>query len=155
MNKITLYLLSIIVFVILSNNEGFACSCNPSSDEPLAEQVKKAKTESNAVFTGRVVKKTEYPESGYTVVKLKIIDLWKGSHSKVITVLTGSHDGNCRYHFEVDKTYLIYAHNSSMYSSVKSLETTMCSRTQGFSDAKADINILDKSRNSQKNKKLE
>ena len=123
-------------------------------NKPLTKQVKEAERESNAVFISKVLKVTENLESGYTLVKFQIIDLRKGNHSKVITILTGIDDGNCRYRFEVDKTYLVYAHNSTMYSSLKSLKTTMCSRTKSFSDAKADVNISTKSRNSQMNKKI-
>lgn len=152
MNKIILYLLSIIVLVILSHNESFACSCVPLTDEPLVEQVRKAKNESKAVFTGTVLKVTENLESGYTIVNLKLINLWKGNLSKEITVLTGIHDGNCRYPFEVDKTYLVYARNGTMYSSLKSLETTICQRTKDFSIAKTEIKALGKSKNFKRTK---
>ena len=153
MNKIILYLFSITVLVILSSNEVFACSCIPSSDEPLAEQVKKAKIDADAVFTGKVLQITEHPEDGYISVKLEIMNLWKGNYSKEIMVSTGLNDGNCRYYFKTGETYLVYAYSTNMYSSPDILETTMCSRTRSLSGAKADIKILGKSKNFKKNKK--
>lgn len=134
--------------MILSSAETLACSCAPPVyGESLSVKVKRAKKESSAVFTGVVTQLTENREGfGYTTIKLKVIDLWKGNLSKEITVLTGLHDGNCRYPFEVNKKYLVYSDNGTMYSSSKSLETTMCTRTTIFSEAKADIKILGKSK---------
>jgi hypothetical protein len=150
MNRITPYLIIVIILVILCSGEVLACSCiEPVYDESLSVQVKRAKKESIAVFTGVVTQLTENQQGRYTTINLRVIDLWKGNLSKEITVLTGLHDGNCRYPFEVNKKYLIYSYNGTMYSPSESLETNICTRTTIFSEAKADIKILGKKRSLQ------
>lgn len=145
MNRISAYLFTILVLFILTSTDVFACSCvEPTYGESLSVQVKRAKMESDAVFTGKILAITENTEESYTTVKLKVIDSWKGNLSKEITILTGLHDGNCRYSFAVGKTYLIYGYHGSMYSSGKSLETNICTRTTLISEAKAEMKILGK-----------
>lgn len=152
MKKVIFSTLVIFALTILSSYQVFACSCLPASKKPLATQVKTAKSESDAVFTGTVLKIVEGDGYFNTQVKIKVINVWKGKLSKQITILTGNDDGFCRYHFEVGETYLVYAHMGVMGdSSERRLETTICTRTRLFSDAEADIEILGKSRRLRKN----
>ncbi len=55
MNKIILPTLSIFAFLIFTNIDAYACSCFPRGDEPLKQQVNKAKTDSQTVFSGKVL----------------------------------------------------------------------------------------------------
>ncbi len=146
MKEITLCLFSIAALIILNSNDAFACSCIYVPDAPLTKQVKEAKDTSNAVFTGKVLEVTKNTESGKRI-KLQIINLWKGKLSKEVTLLTGNDDGDCGYPFEVDKTYLVYAYRSTMYSAVESLVTTICSRTKSSEDAKKEIKVLGRGKN--------
>jgi hypothetical protein len=146
MKKITLCIVGITAFIILSANSVFACSCIRTPDVPLAKLVKEAKNKSDAVFTGKVLEVKETNENGYiyTGVELEIITFWKGNVSKKVTIITGNDSADCGYPFEVGKTYLVYAGNNASYSSVKRLETTICSRTNSLTDAKKDIKVLGK-----------
>lgn len=135
--------------MILSSNEVFACSCLRFPDAPLSKQVKEARGKSDAVFTGKVLEVTKNTEGGRSV-KLEIINSWKGNLSKEIILLTGNDDGDCGYPFEVGKTYLVYADNGTMYSSVDRLETTICSRTKSLVDAKKEIKVLGKGKTPKK-----
>lgn len=121
-------------------------------EETVKSRVKQAKKESKAVFTGKVLEIIENTDDSYITVKLKVLNSWKGKLTNEITVLTGIDDGNCRYQFEVNKTYLVYAYNGTTYSSEESFETTQCTRTTDVSEATEDIKLLDKGKNSHRSK---
>lgn len=144
MKKVYFYALSALVIMIPANTEAFACSCRPVEEKSIAAHVRDAKKESAAVFAGKVLEIIESDELFNTQVKIKVINVWKGSRSKEITIFTGRDDGMCRYDFEVGKTYLVYATKAIMSKSSGNLETTMCSRTQVYSSAKHDLRILGK-----------
>lgn len=146
MNKAQICFFVVLVIVFFAAQNALACSCIPSLNEPLETQVKQAKQESEAVFTGKVLEIVENFDDGYIRVKIEVANWWKGNLSKEIIILSGSDDGNCRYAFEVNKTYLVYAYNRNMYSSEKILETTQCTRTADISDAIKDIKLLGKSK---------
>src|SRR5688572_10665726 len=92
--KTTLYTISVVALLFLAWSEAIACSC-PDLAEPLVTKVEKEKRDSQAIFTGKVLKMTENLEEGYVSVELEVFDLWKGKLPATTTVLTGLHDGNC------------------------------------------------------------
>lgn len=140
--KFLFYAACVVGLVILLNGEGYACSCVPHEGEPLAKQVREAKTHADAVFTGEVLRISENLEEEYVSIEIRLIGLWKGNLRKKVTILTGLHDGNCRYKFRLGETYLVYASNLTMYSPTRSLSTHMCHRTAVLSEGKADIRYL-------------
>ena len=149
MKKLLLSQLFILGLMMFLHTDVFACSCETRS-EPLAEKVRKAKAESDAIFTGSVLSITENTTDEYISVELKVIEVWKGEIAQKVTVLSGLHDGNCRYPFKVGKLYLVYAHHSTMYSRVKSLSTGICTRTSVLSEAESDVRVLGKTRKPRK-----
>ncbi len=142
MNKIILSTLGIFAFLIFTNIDAYACSCFPRGDEPLKQQVNKAKNDSQTVFSGKVLEVIRKPGNFQVIVKLRVENLWKGNVSRQITVLTGADSALCGYNFEVGKSYLIYASGAD----VNNLQTNICTRTANLSEAKADIKILGKSK---------
>jgi len=140
MNKIILSTLGIFAFLIFTNIDAYACSCVLRGNEPLKQQVNRAKKDSSAVFSGKVLEVIKKPENFQVVVKLRVENLWKGNLSKEVTVLTGSDSALCGYQFEVGQSYLIYASGAD----VNNLQTNICTRTANLSAAKADIKILGK-----------
>jgi hypothetical protein len=141
MNRGFLYVICVLAFALFAQNEALACSCGFDDSKPLAVQVREAKKRSDATFTGRVLKITDNFDKQYLSVEIEVVDVWKGKLASTTTVLTGLHDGNCRFDFKVGKTYLIYARKLRMYAA-DSLSTHMCTRTELSKDAQADIRIL-------------
>lgn len=140
MNKITFYIFAVLAFLIFTNTEIYACSCFNPDNETLVQRVNKAKKDSQAVFSGRVLEVIQKPEKHQIVVKLRAEKSWKGNVSRQITIVTASDSALCGYNFEVGKSYLIYAQGSD----ANNLQTNLCTRTAGFSEAKADLKVLGK-----------
>jgi len=148
MNKIIFYTLGIFAFLIFAGIDVYACSCIPRSDETIQQQINRAKKDSQAVFSGKVLQIIRKPENHQVVVKLRVENLWKGNLSKEVTVLTGSDSALCGYQFEVGQSYLIYASGADK----NNLHTNICTRTAKFSEAKADVKALGKGRITRKGK---
>ncbi|HEX8286488.1 MAG TPA: hypothetical protein VF556_00745 [Pyrinomonadaceae bacterium] len=140
MNKIIFYIFAVLAFLIFTNTEIHACSCFNPDNETLTQKVNKAKNDSQAVFTGRVLEVIQKPEKHQIIVKLKAEKSWKGSVSRQITIVTASNSALCGYNFEVGKSYLIYAQDYG----TNNLQTNLCTRTAGVSEAKADLKVLGK-----------
>jgi hypothetical protein len=137
MNKITFYILGIFAFLVFTNTETYACSCI-QRDEPLIKQVSRAKKDSNAIFSGKVIKVTPNPEKHEVVVKFRAEKSWKGNVSRQMTISTGENSALCGYNFEVGKSYLIYASGAD----AKTLQTNLCTRTAELRAAKSDLKLL-------------
>jgi hypothetical protein len=148
MNKIILFTLGIFAFLIFTNIDVYACSCIPRSNETIQQQVNQAKTDAQAVFSGRVLQIIRKPETYQTIVKLRVENFWKGNLSKEVTVTTGSDSALCGYKFEVGQSYLIYANGVD----VDNLQTNICTRTAKFSEAKADVKVLGKGKSLRKSR---
>jgi len=142
MKKIALYLIGIFAFLIFTNIDAYACSCFPSGGEPLKQQVNRAKKDSSAVFSGRVLEVVKKPENFQVIVKFQVQSSWKGNVSKQITVTTGLDSAMCGYNFEVGESYLVYTSGAN----VKTLQTNLCTRTAKLSAAKADTKVLGKAK---------
>lgn len=131
----------LLPFLFLLPVDTLACSC-VFVDEPLSVQVEKAKTRADAVFSGKVLEIVQASRGGNIQVRLKVNQQWKATLSDEVTVATGSDSGDCGYPFRLNKTYLVYASNTTMYSSTPQLSTHICFRTGPLADAKADLDIL-------------
>ncbi len=142
MKKITLYLVGFFALLIFTTTDAYACSCIPSGGEPLKQQIAKAKKDSAAVFSGKVLEIIKKPENYQIVVKFQVQSSWKGNVSKQITVTTASDSAMCGYNFEVGESYLVYTSGAD----VKNLRTDICTRTAKLSAAKADTKLLGKAK---------
>ncbi len=142
----TLLIFGLLVFIQIN---ALGCSCDlPIPKRSLKQQVNKARKSSIAVFSGRVLEITKQPQNFYISVKLLVIDSWKGSLPKEITVTTGLGNGDCGYPFEVGESYLIYANGSDE----NKLSTNICQRTDSLLEKPQDIKILGKGKLTRKNK---
>ena len=142
MKKITFYLFGIFAFTLFSNNEVFACSCLPFDDESVTQQVNRAKKDASVVFSGKVLEVVRKPGSSSIVVKFRAEKAWKGNVSKRISLSTGADSALCGFNFEVGKSYLIYAQGTD----ANNLQTNICTRTAGLTNAKADLKALGRGR---------
>ena len=138
MKKILFYLFSVFALTLFNNTEIYACSCLPFGDESVAQQVSRAKKDSQAVFSGKVLKVVRNPEKHQITVVIKAEKSWKGTVPKKITITTASDSALCGYNFEVRQSYLIYAQGAD----AKNLQTNLCTRTARIADAKADLKAL-------------
>jgi len=117
----------------------YACSCV----EPPTVEAELNRSE--AVFAGRVVevKEQRYLNGSMTKAALfEVSQIWKGGSESQIIVHTGSGGGDCGYHFEEGKEYLVYANPSTMYGDKELLVTIICDRTNELAEAQEDLAIL-------------
>ena len=148
--KTTFYFAIIAFFLLFGAPRAFACSCL-LPEGPRSKLVAEAKQGSHAIFSGKVIKIVENPnaqkmQDQYISVELRVVEIWKGTLGKTVTIRTGANDGNCRFPFKVGQTYLVYAENSTMYSPTEMLSTGICSRTALYSKGKPDIRYLGRRR---------
>lgn len=127
-----------IVFLLLSIEVGYACSCTPPP--PASESLRQA----GAVFSGRVLQVRRVKSAGdeqgglFQVEVVFAVDTsWKGARQRVISVFTASQSAACGYNFTRGRTYLVYAADSQ-----GKLSTTICSRTKRLRDAREDLREL-------------
>lgn len=137
MKKIIFFTLMSLMFLFVSANDLFACSC-VASPNSVKQQVKDSYKNSAAIFSGEIVSIT--PKDEWTVnIKIKVTKFWKGSAlSNEIIITTSKESAMCGYNFEVGKKYLVYATGTK-----ENLSTTNCSRTAIFGD-KQEIKFLDR-----------
>jgi hypothetical protein len=140
MKKTTFIFLALSIFLLVSVEKSFACTCM-MSPEPLKKQVKTAFSDSAAIFEGEVLEVSQSTEKEFEfVVRIKISKSWKGEQTGEITITTANQSSLCGYNFEVGKKYLVYAHGSK-----ERLYVDNCSRTSGFNN-NGDIKYLKKLR---------
>lgn len=116
-----------------------ACSCIREEPSSLAEKVRKAKNEANAVLTAKVIKIQDGNDETPKIITFLVKKSLKGDLTRTIEIVTGSDDGDCGFPFQVNGTYLIYAHfykSDGFYLSRAKgdknggLATSQCSRTR-------------------------
>ena len=135
--KITIFVV-VIGILIVSQQNIFACSCElPPDKVSKSTQIKKAKKESSAVFTGKVLSVTKLDKFNLAV-KMEVKTKWKGIKETEVTIFTGRGDGDCGFSFEVGETYLIYAYKKNGGK----LGTSMCQRTALLSHSQDEIKML-------------
>ncbi|HEX8637157.1 MAG TPA: hypothetical protein VF692_03765 [Pyrinomonadaceae bacterium] len=142
MKKIAFYLFGIFAFLLFTNADVSACSCLAQGEEPLAQQVSRAKNDASVVFTGKVLEIVKKTGSSSVIVKFRAEKSWKGNVSRRISLSTGADSALCGFNFEVGKSYLIYAQGAN----AKDLQTNICTRTAALANAKADLKALGKGR---------
>ncbi len=147
MNKIIFTIFFFAFFTVLSASNVIACSCVPQGSESIETQVKEAFTNSTAVFVGEVVEVIEKPDAFSVEVKFKVVKSWKNEFEDTVSITTGRGGGDCGYHFEVGKKYLIYAGGDK-----HNLKTNICTRTSAFESNK-DVAFLNKMKKMKKIKK--
>jgi hypothetical protein len=140
--KITFCLFSVLAFLLLTKGEVSACSCLAPGEETVMQQVSRAKNDALVVFTGKVLEIVKKPGSSSVVVKFRAEKSWKGNVSRRINISTGENSALCGFNFEVGKSYLIYAQGTN----ATDLQTNICTRTAGLTNAKADLKVLGRGR---------
>jgi hypothetical protein len=136
MKKILFVSSMLFLFLTVSAEKSFACSCMAST-KPLKAQVKEAFNNSAAVFSGKALEITSKDEFEM-IVRIKVEKSWKAVLPKEIEITTAKGGSMCGYGFEVEKKYLVYAHGS-----LDALRTDNCSRTTKAFEAR-DIKYLHK-----------
>ena len=143
MKSITkLMLLTVFLSMILSGivpSAVYACSC--ARPQEANEQFSR----SQQVFSGWVLDVKEQRHMNGSLTKAALFEVsrvWKGSEESQIIIHTGSGGGDCGFHFEKNKSYLVYARPSTMYGDNELLITIICDRTSGLEQAQADLAVL-------------
>ncbi len=127
------------IMTIFISSTVYACSCA----QPLT--VEAEFTRSEAVFAGRVLEVKEQRNFNGSMTKAALFEvshIWKGGSESQIIIHTGSGGGDCGFHFEEGKEYLVYAHPSTMYGDNELLVTIICDRTNVLDQAQEDLAIL-------------
>jgi hypothetical protein len=138
--KKTLYILSPVLYLLLTPAVVHACGCfqlNPN--QTAAQAVNKARKSAQAIFSGKVVEvvqKARASSGYYLVVRFEVEKSWKEAEAHEITLTSILTD--CTYPFEVGESYLVYAHDSGRGV----LDTSVCSRTRRLKEAGEDLKIL-------------
>ncbi|CAG7625951.1 hypothetical protein ACFQI7_14110 [Paenibacillus allorhizosphaerae] len=143
MRKITNLILMTVLFLSIMTSfvpsTVHACSCARPQD--VVAQFSR----SQEVFAGRVleVKEQRYLNGSVTrAVLFEVSHIWKGGNESQIIIHTGSGGGDCGFHFEKSKEYLVYAHPSTMYGDKELLITIICDRTNVLGQAQEDLAVL-------------
>ena len=126
----------LILISCFSANQASACRCAPSTIEEQINFV-------DIIFTGTVLPGGKTLEKirmmseeaerswswyGRTKVRFEIERVWKGEVSGEPNVYTGVGGGDCGFHFEEEKTYLVFGY----------LRTPEVRATQDFGTVEAD-----------------
>lgn len=128
-----------VLMLFAAANETLACSCASAFlKTTLNQAVREAYKDSDAVFSGEVLKIDKNPNSNFAAVKFKVDKNWKGKNSSILSVRTAASSAECGYYFEIGKKYLVYAYRDN-----RSLHVSICSRT-ALLDADPDPAILNK-----------
>ncbi|MEX2350514.1 MAG: hypothetical protein WD554_06500 [Flavobacteriaceae bacterium] len=141
--KKLLFLFLLLLFPITNS---FACSCI-EVDESFSKKVEGGFSKSDLIITGKVVDiNTEYVENNKPfgspiLYRFEIIKKLKGNLEKeVVEIISEVDSSMCGYKFEFGKSYLVYAINSTYYSSLTNKEfdfvTSLCSRNQILKNVK-------------------
>ncbi|MDQ3713249.1 MAG: hypothetical protein M3388_13665 [Acidobacteriota bacterium] len=147
MNKIIFTIFLFIFFTVLNASNVLACSCILQDSESIEKQVKKAYTNSTAVFVGEVVEVIEKPNAYSVEVKFKVVKSWKNELKDAASITTGRGGGDCGFEFEVGKKYLVYTDGDK-----NNLRTNICTRTSAF-EMNEDATFLNKIKKVEKVKK--
>lgn len=139
LKSILMICLLVSTMIIFIPSNVYACSCA----QPLSVEAEFSRSE--VVFAGRVLEVQENRKLNGSVTKsalFEISQIWKGGSESQIIIHTGSGGGDCGYHFEEDKEYLVYAHPSTMYGDKELLVTIICDRTNVLAQAQEDLAII-------------
>ena len=132
MNRKFLPAIFILLTVFLFGVErAEACSCVPSSSPCAVYQG------ADAVFIGTATAKEVIKSAKPNIrVQLNVDETFKGTSSQQETV---ANEGLCEFHFEVGKTYLVYAKRDK---ETNLLRVFYCSRTTQLENAAPDLEFI-------------
>jgi len=128
-----------LVCVFLGTRATSACTCAQPKDAKPFDLAQ-------AVFVGKVIsvvkpkprlidrRRKLYEYSLELVVRFKVTTVWKYVTHTYVTLTTMEQSAACGYHFDVGKTYLVYA-----YANQDGLNTNLCSETKELSAAEPDL----------------
>ena len=133
-----IFLLLLIVFV--STATSFACTCIEIK-ESIRKKIEQAYSQSDIIFTGKVLSKEIKTHDEYTssrdpiIYTVEIINLIKGEYKTgTIEVVSERSGASCGYLFELGKSYLIYSTESTHFSDLtknpSDIYTGLCSGNQ-------------------------
>lgn len=130
-------LASALIFLLLPETV-YACSCAPPPS--VQEELKR----SHEVFVGQVLEVKQQKHGRYVTnaALFEVNQVWKGKPETQKIIYTGTGGGDCGIYFEKGKSYLVYAHPSSMYGGKELMISIMCDRTTALDKAQADLDIL-------------
>jgi hypothetical protein len=134
MQRASSILLLSLLGLFIAPSAADACSCVGGT--PLCQSF----WTTDAVFSGEVISIASTPNpSGeqylaHRLVRLKVVDAFRGGVQGVVEVATGAGGGDCGYNFIQGMTYLVYAHVGK-----SGLSTSICSRTRVLSQAGEDL----------------
>ena len=136
MNKIIFCFLTILFLIGLDASITLACSCSVSKNKTETQLINDALTDSNAVFSGKVIKIIELKTpagkpSGSVEVKFEAQKSWKGVTTDKISVFTTKIGWHCGYPFKTGKRYLVYANQVAERNNQS--WTDLCTRTTKLS----------------------
>lgn len=134
MKKIIISIFSILLFIILNNNQTFACSCimneSPSISMEKATSVfiwKVSKIEESSIINDLFEYKKNY-------VTFNVSSNIKWDTNQKITIVTAKDSATCWYNFEDWKDYIVYT-----YWEKNEEEVSLCSRTSLLENAFDDL----------------
>jgi len=142
--------ISILSFVALffTPSVAFACSCErPPFGKTEKQLIKLEREKSRTVFAGEItdiILEQTIPGEDAPVaeVRFKVLQSWKGTATKTVTVFTANICCICGYEgFKVGERYLVYTYGSD---EDEKLWTGMCTRTKPLTEAALDLRVLDK-----------
>jgi hypothetical protein len=133
--------LAVLGFVFLIPDCAFACLC-VGAEGSKKEIVKDALADSEAVFSGEVVKIDRPSGPGWNTADLetdtfRVSESWKGPEGSMLEVRTQVSGASCGYPFKEGQEYLVYA-----YEGEQGLKVDGCGATSPLSKAGADLKLL-------------
>lgn len=117
--------------VLLLPSPSLACKCAPPP--PVAEALQQA----SAVFEAVVTQQA--PAAEEVEVSLRVTRAWKGVSTETVRVRTRKDTAACGVAFEVGRSYLVYANQSTAPDTAIPLEVLRCGRTRLAAEADEDL----------------
>lgn len=129
-------ILFVTAFFIFGQTDALACGC-PSMGLTLEQEINGRLENNKAVFSGEVLEIVDRAKD--RDVTFRVGEYWKGDVLEQITVSTDSLNSSCAFHFEVGKSYLVFANlwEGSLY-------TAACSRNRDLKKADEVLKVLGK-----------
>ncbi len=143
---------TLLILTLLFSIGSYACDC----DGVLT--VENAYEQYETVITGKIISVKPYDSKIYpngdetveeysnVIVKIEIINSFKGQSKNTIEIITGIGGGDCGYQFIVGEEYLIFAYDNGFYTEKDDgiLETTICDGNGKISDRKKWLEYLNR-----------
>lgn len=121
-------LLASLAVALTGASSAEACSCIKDTSS-IRAQLEKAKADAEAIFLARVESSVERPEAkgkgDVFLTRLTILERYKGDVGATLQMPSGWSSGDCTFHFDVGREYLVYAKKDSGV-----LGTSHCTRSR-------------------------